>query len=65
LEIEDEEGSRELTSGSPPTLDAAAAANRVAELAEAAVNDAKAEAAAAESGIDKPLDHDARRQRFQ
>jgi SPFH domain / Band 7 family len=63
-EMEDEQGSRELTSGGPPTLDAVAAADRVAEMAEAAVNDAKAAAAAAESGIDKPLDQDARRQRF-
>jgi hypothetical protein len=60
-EIEDKEGSRELTSGGPPPLDAAAAADRVAELAEAAVNDAKAEAAAAENGIEKALDQDARR----
>jgi hypothetical protein len=40
-------------------LDAIAAAERVAELAEAAVNDAKAEVAAAE-GIENPLDQDAR-----
>jgi hypothetical protein len=60
-EIEDREGSRELTSGGLPPLDAAAAADRVAELAEAAVNDAKAEAAAAENGIEKALDQDARR----
>jgi SPFH domain / Band 7 family len=60
-EIEDEEGSRELTSGGPPSLDAVAAADRVAELAEAAVNDAKAEAAAAQGGIEKPLAKDARR----
>jgi hypothetical protein len=30
-------------------------------LAEAAVNDAKAEAAAAQRGIEKPLDQDTRR----
>jgi hypothetical protein len=30
-------------------------------LAEAAVNDAKAEVAAAEAGIEKPLDQDTRR----
>jgi hypothetical protein len=60
-EIEDEEGSRELTSGGVPSLDAVAAADRVAELAEAAVKDAKAEAAAAESGTVKPLDQDAGR----
>ena len=53
-----EEGSRELTSGGPPSLDAVAAADRVAELAEAAVNDAKAEAAAAR-GIEKLLDQGA------
>ena len=60
-EIEDEERSRELTSGGPPSFDAVAAAERVAELAEAAVNDAKAEAAAAQTGIEKPLNKDARR----
>jgi hypothetical protein len=60
-EIEAEERSRALTSGGAPSLDAVAAADRVAELAEAAVNDAKAEAAAAEGGITKPLDQDARR----
>jgi regulator of protease activity HflC (stomatin/prohibitin superfamily) len=60
-EIEAEDGSRELTSGGPSSRDAAAAADRVAELAEAAVNEAKAEVAAAEGGIDKPLDQDARR----
>jgi hypothetical protein len=38
-----------------------AAVDRVAELAEAAVNDAKAEAAAAQGGIEKPMDQDARR----
>jgi hypothetical protein len=60
-EIEGAEGSRQLTSGGTPSLDAAAAAERVAELAEAAVNQAKAEAAAAEGGIEKPLDQDVRR----
>jgi hypothetical protein len=60
-QIEDEKSSRELTSGGPPSLDAVAAANRVAELAEAAVNEAKAEAAAAEGGIEMPLDQDVRR----
>jgi hypothetical protein len=59
--IEGEEGSRELTSGGPPRLDAVAAADRVAELAEAAVNEAKAEAVAAEGGMEKPLDQAARR----
>jgi hypothetical protein len=59
--IEDEEGSRELTSGGVPSMDAVAAADRVAELAEAAVNQAKAEAAAAQGGIEKPLDQDVRR----
>jgi hypothetical protein len=57
-EIEDEEGRRELTSADPRSLDAATAANQVAELAEAAVSDAKAEAAAAEGSIDKTLDED-------
>jgi hypothetical protein len=42
----------------PRSLDAATAANQVAELAEAAVSDAKAEAAAAEGSIDKTLDED-------
>jgi hypothetical protein len=60
-EIQGEESSRELTSGGVPSLDAVAAADRAAELAEAAVNDAKAEAAAAQGGIEKPLDQDARR----
>ena len=60
-EIEREEGSRELTSGGPPSLDAAAAAERDAELAEAAFIDVEAEVAAAQSGIEKPLDQDARR----
>jgi regulator of protease activity HflC (stomatin/prohibitin superfamily) len=60
-EIEAEDSSRELTSGGSSSLDAVAAADRVAELAEAAVNDAKAEAAAAQRGIDKPLDQDVRR----
>jgi hypothetical protein len=60
-EIEGEEGSRELISGGKPSLDAVAAADRAAELAAAAVNDARAEAAAAQGGIEKPLDEDARR----
>ncbi|HEV2929332.1 MAG TPA: hypothetical protein VGW74_11625, partial [Propionibacteriaceae bacterium] len=59
-EIEEQEGSRALTSGGPPSLDSVAAADRVAELAQAAVNDAKAEAAAAQGGV-QPLDQDARR----
>src|SRR5215218_4168849 len=45
-EIEDEEATRELTSGGPPSLDAVAAAGRVAELGEAAVNNARAEVTA-------------------
>ncbi len=60
-EIEDEESSRALTTGGPPTSDAVAAVDRVAELAEAAVDAAKAEAAAVEGGLGKPLDQDARR----
>ena len=59
-EIEDEEGSRELTSGGPPSLDTVAAVDRVAELAEAAVNDAKAEAAAAKGGIERPVEQEVR-----
>jgi hypothetical protein len=60
-ELEDEEVSRELTSGGPPNFDAAAAAERDAELAEAAFNDVEADVAAAQSGIAQPLDQDARR----
>jgi regulator of protease activity HflC (stomatin/prohibitin superfamily) len=59
-ETEHKEGRLELSSASPLTLDAAAAADHAAELAEAAVNDAKAEAAAAESTINKTLDKNAR-----
>jgi hypothetical protein len=58
---EEEEGSLELTSGGAPSLNAAEGADRVAELAEAAVNDAKAEAAAAEVGSKMPLGQDVRR----
>ena len=50
-EIEGEEGSRQPTSADPLSLDAATAANQAAKLAEAAVSDAKAEAAAAEGNI--------------
>ncbi|MGH8825878.1 MAG: SPFH domain-containing protein [Jiangellaceae bacterium] len=57
--IEDKEGSRELTSGDPLTLDAATAADQIAELADATVSDAKAEAAAAVGSIDKTLAEDA------
>jgi regulator of protease activity HflC (stomatin/prohibitin superfamily) len=60
-EIQDQEGSRQLTSGGPPSLDTVAAVDRVAELAEAAVNQAKAEAAAAQGGVEEPLDQHARR----
>ena len=60
-EIEAKDGSRELTSGDSPNLDAVAAADLFAGLAEPAVNEAKAEAAAAQSGMQKPLDQDARR----
>ena len=58
-EMEHEEGNRELTSGAPPSLDAIAAADRITEVAESAVNDAKAEAAAAQDGTDRLLDHGA------
>ncbi len=47
---EQSQGGRALTSGGRPDLDAAAAVDRVAELAAAAVKDAKAEAAAAQNG---------------
>ena len=60
-EIEAKDGSRELTSGDSPNLGPVAAADLVAGLAKAAVNEAKAEAAAAQSGMQKPLDQDARR----
>jgi regulator of protease activity HflC (stomatin/prohibitin superfamily) len=60
-EIEAKDGSREITAGGSPSLDAVAAADLVTELAEAAVNEAKAEAAAAHSGMQSPLDQDARR----
>ena len=59
--IEDVGASRELTSGGPPSSAAVGAADRAAELAEAAVNDAKAEASAAQSGNGKSLEKDARR----
>jgi regulator of protease activity HflC (stomatin/prohibitin superfamily) len=49
-----EDGMPELTAGHVEGMDAAAAVDRVAELAEAAVKDAKAEAAAVESGYDNP-----------
>jgi regulator of protease activity HflC (stomatin/prohibitin superfamily) len=58
-EIEEMAASRELASGERLTLNAAATADRVAELAQAAVNDAKAEAAAAEGSIDGTLSEDA------
>jgi regulator of protease activity HflC (stomatin/prohibitin superfamily) len=47
---------RELSSGDTLSLDAEAAADQVAALANAAVSDAKAEAAAAESAVDKTLE---------
>jgi hypothetical protein len=55
-EIEDQERRRDLTFADPLSLNAATAANQVAEQAEAAVSDAKAEAAAAGGSIDKTLD---------
>jgi regulator of protease activity HflC (stomatin/prohibitin superfamily) len=60
-EIDREESSRQLTSGGQPNLDAVAAADRAAALAEAAVNDAKAEARAAQTDSEKPLSQHARR----
>ena len=59
-EIEAQEGGRELTSGGPPSLDALAT-DRLAKLAEAAVNQAKAEAAAAQSGTQAPADQESGR----
>ena len=58
--MEHEQGNRELSSGAPPSLEAIAAADLVTELAQSAVNDAKAEAAAAQAGNDKLLDQGAR-----
>src|ERR671910_3531067 len=49
-EIENPEGSRELTSGRPSTFNGVGAADQVAKLAESAVNEAKAQAAAAQGG---------------
>jgi regulator of protease activity HflC (stomatin/prohibitin superfamily) len=57
-EIADGKGSSELTSAHPLPLNAATAAYQVAELAEAAVSDAKAEAAAAEDGVDQTRDEE-------
>jgi regulator of protease activity HflC (stomatin/prohibitin superfamily) len=54
----DTNGSRELASSGPPNLDAIAAADRVAELAQATVNEAKAEAEAV--ALEKPLDQGSR-----
>ena len=59
--IEDQEANLELTSGDRPSLDATAVADRVAQLAQAAVNDAKAEAVSAQTGLGKPIDKGARR----
>lgn len=56
-EVGHEEAKPALTSGEHMSIDA----DRVAELAEAAVSDAKAEAAAVESGADKAMDDDTRR----
>ena len=53
--MREEEGVRELTSGDAPDLDAAAAADRVARLAQAAVEDAKAQVAAAQGGAESLL----------
>jgi hypothetical protein len=64
-EIEHQEGSRELSSGDPRALDAMTAADHAGEMAERAVSDAKAEAAAAEStaqgSLDKALDESVQR----
>ena len=61
-EIVTSEGSRALTSGGPPRLDVDTA-DRVAKLVEAAVNPARAEAAAAAArgDVQEPLDGDMRR----
>ncbi len=54
-EVESAEGGRELTSGGTMSLDAAQAADKATEMAQAAVEDAKAEAAAAESASSRSL----------
>jgi hypothetical protein len=59
-QIEERPGSRELAAGDRLPLNAAATANRVAELAQAAVSDAKAEAVAAEGSSDGTPPEDAR-----
>jgi regulator of protease activity HflC (stomatin/prohibitin superfamily) len=50
-ELEGEQAGRELTAGEPQARDATAAAERATEMAKAAVDDAKAEAAAAEGKV--------------
>jgi regulator of protease activity HflC (stomatin/prohibitin superfamily) len=60
-EIEDQERRRQLPFADPLSLDAATAANQVAEQAEAVVSDAKAEAAAAKGSIDKTPGEDTQR----
>jgi len=61
IQVGEGEGVRELTPGDGPDLDAAAAADRVARLAQAAVEDAKAQVAAAQSGPERLLGQGARR----
>jgi hypothetical protein len=59
--VGEEERARELTTGEAPDLDAAAAADRVARLAQAAVEDAKAQVAAAQGDAERLLGQEARR----
>jgi regulator of protease activity HflC (stomatin/prohibitin superfamily) len=59
VDAANKDGHRELTSGGPLPPDAATAAYEVAERAQAAVSEAKAEVAAARGSPDKSLDEDA------
>jgi regulator of protease activity HflC (stomatin/prohibitin superfamily) len=59
-ELGQTDGGRALTSGDRPSMDTAAAVDRVAELADAAVDEAKAEVAAAQVGTEQPLKYKAR-----
>jgi regulator of protease activity HflC (stomatin/prohibitin superfamily) len=59
-EADTEEAGRELASGERLALDATSAAEEAAELAQAAVSNAKAEAAAAASGVEQTKDEETR-----
>ncbi len=55
-EIDVREGGRELTPGAQPNRESVTTADQLAKLAQAAVNEAKAEAAAAEGGTQQPAE---------